>query len=121
MPYSGSMLVANATEATDKASISLTTRTKREDPVEVAGHVVEEIVSDPLDDSEWMVRWNTLFEVDGGEHGGLGIAPASHGRLSWVLGVVRALYPANLENEASVSLFSGLLVPDPTGSLASVP
>ena len=70
--------------------------------------MVEDGVSDTLDDPEWVVRWDTLLEVDECEHGGLGIALASHGAFSWAVGMVRTLYPANTENEASGGVFSSL-------------
>ena len=52
-----------------------------------------------------MVRWDTLFKVDEGEHGGLGTVSASHGTFSWMVGMVRTLYPANTENEVSDGVF----------------
>ena len=64
-----------------------------------------------FDGPEWMVRWDTLVEVDEGGHGGLGIAPTSHGTFSWVIGMGRAFDPASLENEASNGVSSAASYP----------
>lgn len=66
---------------------------------------VEDFVCDTSDDPEQVIRWGGPIKVDEGEHGGLGIAPASHGTFSWATGVMRPLYPANVDNETSDRLF----------------
>ena len=48
----------------------------------VVGHAGEFVVCDLLDETERAIIWDTLFEVDEGKHGGLGVETASYGTFS---------------------------------------
>ena len=50
----------------------------RVQPVHASSRRCDDVVSEALDDPQWMGRWDALVGADEGEHGGLWVATASH-------------------------------------------